>query len=252
MERSSIGRSLLLLSVAIGSSAATVHADGNVSAVVRGGQLILRGDNADNQIRVSTDGAPAGGVRLIPGLGTAINGVLVPFLDVPDVPRGIRAGFGGGEDTFFGREFAGFTGDMIVDMGGQNDSLSLDDLSADRCDFSFGAGHDNFGFTNLACAQVSIRGGGGDDRTSWIGGSVSGATSIGMGSGPDGLTLRGITFGGPVRVLMSGGDDSLRVAEGCTFQDTAYFSGGAGTANGFDDDGTNAFAIPPVIVHFQQ
>lgn len=250
MTRSSFGLIVLALSIAP-PLAAVGHADGNVSAVVRNGQLILRGDNADNQLRITTDGAPAGGVTLIPRIDTTINGEAVAFLDVPNIPRGVRAGFGAGEDTFGGSELESFPGDLIVDMGGENDTLAFTDLFAGTCDFNLGAGHDNFGFDTLVCDEVRIRAGGGQDHMIWQGGGVAGITTIGMGGGDDSLGLEGIGFGGPVRVTMGGDGDFLELQFENTFAGTAFFSGGGGS-NAFADDGTNQYATPPIVLHFQQ
>jgi hypothetical protein len=260
MTRSSIGRGLVLLVLCLVPPlssllplSAVAHADGNVSAVVRNGQLILRGDSQDNQIRITTDGAPAGGVTLIPAIHTTINRQEVAFLDVPNIPRGVRAGFGGGEDTFGGSELESFPGDLIVDMGGENDTLAFTDLFVDgRCDINMGAGHDNFGFDTMVCDEVRIRGGSGEDHMVWQLGGVSGRTDIGMSGGDDNVALEGIGFGGPVRVVMGGDDDFLEVELFNSFAGTAFFSGGASNVDGISDDGTNEYAIDPVVVHFEQ
>jgi hypothetical protein len=245
------GRSVLAIMLAVVPSLAC--ADGNVTAVVRNGQLILRGDNADNQLRITTDGAPAGGVTLIPRIDTTINGELVDFLDVPDIPRGIRAGFGGGEDTFGGSELEAFPGDLIVDMGGENDTFAITDLVAHRCDFSFGAGHDNIGFDSMTCDELRIRAGGGQDFINLAGGGVSGDTSISMNGGEDGLTIDGVGFGGRVRVTMSGGgEELLRIQNFCSFAGPVLFSGGSGNTDAFADDGTSNYTSPPTVVQFEQ
>jgi hypothetical protein len=245
------GRRILAIALAVVPSLAC--ADGNVTAVVRNGQLFLRGDNADNQIRITTDGAPAGGVTLLPRINTTINGQLVDFLDVPDIPRGIRAGFGGGEDTFGGSELETFPGDLIVDMGGENDTFAITDLVAQRCDFSFGAGHDNIGFDSMSCAELRIRAGGGQDRIHIIGGGVSGEASISMNGGEDSLVLDGTGFAGRLRVTMSSGNgDFLKVENFCSFTGPVYFSGGTGLDDGFADDGTNEYAAPPTVIQFEQ
>jgi hypothetical protein len=79
MSMSTLRRALALIVALLPAMAGSAHADGNVSAVVQNGLLILRGDNADNQVRMTTDGAPAGGVTLLPRINTTINGQLVAF-----------------------------------------------------------------------------------------------------------------------------------------------------------------------------
>jgi hypothetical protein len=115
-----------------------------------------------------------------------------------------------------------------------------------------GGGHDNFGFDTMVCDEVRIRGGSGQDSMIWQLGGVSGRTDIGMSGGDDHVTLEGIGFGGAVRVVMGGDSDFLEVELFNSFASTAFFAGSSGNTDAISDDGTNEYAVAPVVMHFEQ
>ena len=78
--------------VAIAAAAVVVcpelaAAAGNVEASVKGGNLVLTGDDASNELELDQDMLGAGELRVTPGVGTTLNGAAGPAV-FPGVAKG--------------------------------------------------------------------------------------------------------------------------------------------------------------------
>ncbi len=243
MRRGLIDHGVVLLALAL---APVAWGEGNVTAVAQDGVLLLKGDRECNELSIG--GAPAGGVTVFPEGDTTLNGGTGP-LDFPDIPGGVRADLGPGDDVVFGSELEDFPGDLTVDMGRGFDSVALLDLVAGKCDITLGPGDDLVGLELVSCASLTLEAAAGIDQVFVVRLGVNGETRIDMGSGHDFVGISESAFGGPVRMTFAGGDDVLALEFENTFGDTVELNGGTGI-NTLFDDGSNLFAIPPVVSRF--
>ena len=161
-----------------------VEGGGDVTASVRGGVLVVRGDRAGNDLTVTQ--GPSG-LQLDGGGVTTINGQQGP-VTFEGVTRGVRISLGGGDDRLV---IDGTTvpGDVRVDTGRGADRVLV---SADRID-----------------GDLWIRGASGAKTVELNSTAVGGRTDIHTGKAHDAITLADSTFTGIVKVKGHRGDDAV-------------------------------------------
>ncbi len=201
---------------------------GDVAAIVRGGDLILRGDSEDNSVEVRPN--EDGGLSVYGVDGTTVNGSADPVAVFEDtvVPDDIRALLGSGDDRVrfesmtvrddvkviagSGADSVGFYAVDVIGtlstIGGRgSDAFSLDESSVgDLLHVSMSKGQDTIGI---------------DAST------VSGHTCLFGGSGSDQIVFRDSTLEKPVLVATGSGQDRV-IFDTVDVQDDANFNLGSG------------------------
>jgi uncharacterized linocin/CFP29 family protein len=144
---------------------------GDVTAAVTNGFLVVRGDDAANELtieRVSGDR-----VRVTGAIGTTINGLTQPA--ILKVRKGYDIATGGGDDklTVIGLNAVGRY-EIRMELGAGNDTLVASNLMAQRIHSNGGSGNDS----------ITVR-----NSRSWRGSGVGG------GAGDDTIVLEKLRFG---------------------------------------------------------
>jgi hypothetical protein len=162
--------------------------DGNVSASVVGGSLILRGDHLDNGVVLDQRGLGAGEVRVISDATTTVNGE-------------------GGAAVVF----SGVTRDVRVRLLAGDDRLDVVGVAVPRdLDIGAGAGDDVVSLTGVTVRRdltVVARDGG--DVVAVVAAAVHGLTRVDTGDGGDTALLSRSTFRGGASLRTGAGDDLL-------------------------------------------
>ncbi|MFM8397628.1 MAG: hypothetical protein ACKOAH_07340, partial [Pirellula sp.] len=135
---------------------------GDVTAAVTNGFLVVRGDDAANELmieRISGDR-----VRITGATGTTINGLTQPA--ILRVRKGYDIATGGGDDklTVIGLNAVGRY-EIRMDLGAGNDVLVANNLLAQRLHAGGGAGNDSITLRNSRSRRGSGVGGGAGDDT---------------------------------------------------------------------------------------
>ena len=135
---------------------------GDVTAAVTNGFLVVRGDNAANELtieRISGDR-----VQVTGATGTTINGLTQPA--VLRVRKGYDIATGGGDDklTVIGLNAFGRY-EIRMDLGAGNDTLVANNLLAQRIHSGGGDGNDSITVRNSRSRRGSGVGGGAGDDT---------------------------------------------------------------------------------------
>ncbi|MCP4574148.1 MAG: hypothetical protein GY838_17440 [bacterium] len=170
---------------------------GNVVVTMADGDVLVRGDRADNAVIADQDGLPAGQIRIRGADGTTINGQAEVILD--DVLGAVTMRLRGGDDTV---TLDGVTlpGDLTV-LGGRGDNAVV------LTDVDIGG-------------DVTVRNGRGADTFELTGASrIGDDLTIDNRSGGATTTITGVSDGGAppaITPLEIGGDVSLRNRRGAT------------------------------------
>lgn len=135
---------------------------GDVTAAVTNGFLVVRGDDAANELtieRISGDS-----VRITGATGTTINGLTQPA--ILRVRKGYDIATGGGDDklTVIGLNAVGRY-EIRMDLGAGNDVLVASNLLAQRIHAGGGDGNDSITIRNSRSRRGSGVGGGAGDDT---------------------------------------------------------------------------------------
>ncbi|MFN9626739.1 MAG: beta strand repeat-containing protein, partial [Planctomycetota bacterium] len=135
---------------------------GDVTAAVTNGFLVVRGDDAANELtieRISGDS-----VRITGATGTTINGLTQPA--ILRVRKGYDIATGGGDDklTVIGLNAVGRY-EIRMDLGAGNDVLVASNLLAQRIHAGGGDGNDSITLRNSRSRRGSGVGGGAGDDT---------------------------------------------------------------------------------------
>ncbi|MFM7973719.1 MAG: Ig-like domain-containing protein, partial [Pirellula sp.] len=135
---------------------------GDVTAAVTNGFLVVRGDDAANELtieRISGDR-----VRITGATGTTINGLTQPA--ILRVRKGYDIATGGGDDklTVIGLNAVGRY-EIRMDLGAGNDVLVANNLLAQRLHAGGGAGNDSITLRKSRSRRGSGVGGGAGDDT---------------------------------------------------------------------------------------
>jgi hypothetical protein len=190
-----------------------VPSPSQVTAFVRGGVLVVRGDSRANSLRIDQD-AETGGLVLVGLDGTTINGEeTVAFAGVT---QGVRVKLGDGRDelTFAQSPDAptppALAGDVTVNLGRGRDFFDLSGLVLE--------------------GNLSVQGSGDAKTVRVLNASVLGTTSILCGAGVDSVELAASTFGGRVLLRTGVGDDIIKtgMSAGATFASGLLVRDGSG------------------------
>jgi hypothetical protein len=185
-----------------------------VTASVRNGVLVIRGDNRPNALRIDRD-AETGGLVLLGLDGTTINGG-DEALVFTGVTQGVRVRLGGGRDalTFAASPDAptppAYAGDVAVDLGRGRDFFDVRDFRLE--------------------GDLRVKGSGDAKTIRVLNSSVLGTTTILCAAAVDSVELSGSTFGGRVLLRTGAGDDIIRtgVDAGATFASGLLVRDGSG------------------------
>jgi hypothetical protein len=200
LNKGTVLRLVVSLTVGLGLSlawASCAQADGNVQVSIVGGNMVIRGDDHDNNITVTEVGV-AGRAR------TTINGVPDLFF-VGGPINAIDIKMNGGND-FVRLDVLGttlnspFTGDLKIDSGKGNDIIELLQVqvsaktgiaTGDGNDIVFIDGvHQNFPDEFIKSdfkGDFKVATGAGEDRVEFNGARFEGAVAVNLGSGNDAL-----------------------------------------------------------------
>ena len=166
---------------------------GDVTAVIDSGYLVLRGDDAANDVKVER--VSGNQVRISGQNNTKING-----LDQPALLR-VRKGFDlqmkGGDDklSVIGLNAVGRY-EIRMDLGAGNDTLSASSLIAQRIHVLGGAGNDTISVTNSRSRRGSgVGGDAGDDSITLSNLRFGNGSCIDGGTGKNTLTETNTRYG---------------------------------------------------------
>ncbi|MFN5273993.1 MAG: beta strand repeat-containing protein [Planctomycetota bacterium] len=135
---------------------------GDVTAAVTNGFLVVRGDNAANELTIERINGDK--VRVTGATGTTINGLTQPA--ILRVRKGYDIATGGGDDklTVIGLNAVGRY-EIRMDLGAGNDVLVASNLLAQRIHAGGGDGNDSITVRNSRSRRGSGVGGGAGDDT---------------------------------------------------------------------------------------
>ena len=168
---------------------------GNVTAAVVGGELRIRGDNADNQILIQDDAVNF----IVTGVGTMINSGPGPAL----IPR------------------ASVTGDIDIEMrrGADSVDIALNEAPAHNVEVDTAQGNDFVFVHNGSINKLEIETGDDNDGVRIASVSILGKTEVETGKGNDDVQADNVTFTGDVEVETGDGDDNVLFRSGETSGD---------------------------------
>lgn len=183
-------------------------AAGNVEVEVKGGNLVITGDDADNKVLITSPG----GYQVAPDDGTTnVNGSPVPKT-FPDATKGVLAKLGDGNDTVRALN-ATIAGNLSIDGGDGTDGITLSgSLVEGNVQFKAGNGPAN---TMLEAGSVvegnlSVKAGDGVDFVYTEGGSgVMGKASFKFGNGANALDLNASLFEKGLKIAAKEGSDFI-------------------------------------------
>jgi len=192
---------------------------GNLSVVLNGGTLVIRGDDLSNGVEV-TQGAEAGQF-VVTGLNV------------------------GGATTVNGQAavtVAGVTGDVIIDLRGGDDQVVVGDGVAVPRDLRVrtGLGNDTVTLADVTVGEdLTVETGLGNDTVSVADVMVGGDSRVETGGGNDTVQITDSLFSRELRVILGDGDDALSLGDSMVGGDFRV-EGGAGVDE-FTDLGGNVF-----------
>ena len=201
---------------------------GNVNVIVGGGTIDIRGDDADNEVRIQfvPEGLHIGGPN-----GTTINGngvqMLIPNADVGNAD-GIDVNLRGGNDLFV----AEFNDDVIDDVevrtGDGNDKVRAIGGAYDSLRIISGSGDDHIRTERLSVAKnLVLDGGNGDNLIEVNGVTVGGTLRAKSTTGKDTIDVRNANVSGLAILESKAGDDTVHVGDS-TFDEDLRILPGAG------------------------
>jgi hypothetical protein len=238
----------LLISAAI---PATLRAEGNVTAVVTNGGLVIRGDAASNGLSLVL-GDTAGTIAVGGFDGTTtVNGSLDGII-VSGVTGDVDITLRGGDDqlNLIDLAFVPIPGSLLIDTGPGDDAISVDDSSpGEDVVANTGPGNDSFTM-NSGARNLLVHTADGDDFLNLDGVTVGDRATLRSGGGDDEVVINFSTIGGDTTVETSGGTDSLTILDS-TFEGSTELNGGGGNSDRFTDEGLNEFNGSLTIANFE-
>lgn len=207
---------------------------GRVSAKVRGGDLVIRGDGKDNGVSVERAGSrTAYVVRGVDAGGrpTTVNGER--RVTLRGVRGDVRVNLRGGDDSvrIGGDRAITVRGRLDLRGGGGNDRLTVSGAVAvdGRAKVLGGSGNDSVSFFGTAFGDsVRVSAGGGNDSVFFSGAAVERGVRAVLGRGNDSLTVSGSTLNfGLVADGRAGGRNAVTVLNGLVGPVVAFGGGGA-------------------------
>ena len=182
---------------------------GQVTAVVRGNDLIIQGDESANQVEIAFD---RGNVAVLPKNGTRINGrrgQFVAFENTDTVPGNILVSMRAGDDTvILSRELVvakdvRVNGQEGADTLGLNDVIVRDDLV-----FYGGAGDDRVSIENTRVVDdTNLKLSNGDDLVRIVASQLRDNLTLRANRDADSVVMDDVVVRGNAYVRTSIGDD---------------------------------------------
>lgn len=216
---------------------------GNVLASVDHGDLVVRGDGADNAIQITQESP---GIYKVTGLdGTTVNGVAA-FTNTTEVTDDfdIRMHKGADHVLIQGTSAITVPDDLRVRTGRGNDGVSLKDVTVnDDTQIRLRADDDSLNIVDSTFKDhFKLRAATGLDKIAVEGSQFDDDADLRTGAGDDIVVLCDSTFNREAEAHLRDGADTLYVG-GSTFHDKTELFGGDGTdllkvlsGNTFDSD----------------
>jgi hypothetical protein len=181
--------------------------DGNVSAVVADGELVLEGDAANNSIEII---ATAAGVTVRGLNGTTINGAagdFVAFAGTGTIPGDVRIDLGSGDDVVLVAGGLEINGDIRVKAGQGDDRVGLDDVQINGDLIVNGRAGDDGLYLNEVTVSGNTRfeGQHGDSTLSVHDSTLFGHLVVRGRRGDDAAHLDGASIGGNLKLALREG-----------------------------------------------
>jgi hypothetical protein len=185
---------------------------GNVTAALSHGSIVIKGDNFDNSITVTSGGLNRITVtgNTVNGLMTSVNGTPNGSVTIPDVTKGMKIKMGLGNDVVTVNSVT-INGKSYIKGGAGLDTITVN--------------------TSTFNSKFDVAGGAGADHITLMGTSVAGRSIVTGGANPDHVTLTSSNFG-RLAVGLGLGDDNLSISNTSVTTETAL-NGGRGI-NTFD------------------
>lgn len=247
---------------------------GDVSVFLHNDTLVIRGDNANNQIQINAN--DAGDVTVSGVDGTTINRQSGPFtIDTANgqLPGGISANLGRGSDQVFieditvngravifggaGDDSVGLfqtsvTDDVFVQTFSGDDSISLDEVQVgDRLTIHALRGDDVIGLDEVDVAGFTlITSGQGNDDLGLRNATHRKSAFISTGLGEDFVGADQLTVNGNTGLLTGFGSDDVYLNDS-QFNGRTYAFGGFGSNDNLEVDGTTEFSRNPRVRNFE-
>jgi hypothetical protein len=257
VDDQSVSRCFLRASLAVGigllisaATPATLRAEGNVTAVVTNGDLVIRGDAASNALSV-VEGDTVGTIAVGGFDGTTtVNGSLNAVM-VSGVTGDVQIMLRGGDDqlALVDLAFVPIPGSLRIDTGPGDDAIDVDDSSVgEDVEANTGSGNDSFRISGARDLLVNTADG--NDFVWLDGATVEGRATVRSGGGDDEVLVQFSTIGGETTVETRGGTDSLNILDS-TFESSTTRHGGGGIDDRLTDEGLNEFNGPLTIAEFE-
>jgi hypothetical protein len=189
---------------------------GNVAAVVSGGNLVVTGDNADNQIyiaRYHENGAAVANTYLVGGFDgtTTVNGSSSPAI-VRGVRSDMKISLKAGSDTtvLLGDTPSDmFTAprNVVVSNDNGNDLLFAYCARANSLQYTGGNGNDRVTIINSTLGSLAFKAGNGENALGITGTSIKGDAVVQTGTAKDMVGLYSLSVGGKLQIATSSGND---------------------------------------------
>jgi hypothetical protein len=203
----------------------------NVTAVVVGGSLIIRGDVTGHAIAItaSSDASKQYDIIGFDNATTVNNKPIIGGLSTASV-SGVTAGVvinlpGGNNTVLIGQEGTFWTspitapvaipGRLAITTGSGADQIGLDSVTVGKgIAISTGAGDDRIGTNDVTVTtgQTVLTTGAGNDKVAMLGFAGAGA-NIATGADNDSVFIRDMVLTGQLAVSLSSGDDLLLISD---------------------------------------
>ena len=179
---------------------------GNVTAAFSHGDLVLRGDDADNSVAILNDG---GNLVVRGSSGTTINGSSADFVAIVGATH--------------------IHDDLRIDLRGGNDTLSLQNVQVgDDVRLRSGSGNDNIAMADSQIGDdLRVDTSDGNDTVLVQNLNVGDDTHISTGSGSDQVRVSSTSVDDDLRIRSASGDDAI-IVSACDVGDDHTIRSGSG------------------------
>jgi len=196
---------------------------GTVDVVVKGDNMIISGDSADNNITVTV---VAGDIAVVGSGGTTVNGGTTTNLPAADLNK-LTIKMKDGNDVALVLGGVNPQGSVRMIGAAGNDTLIFTGDAGDKLQIIGGTGDDYMGIGEATVAgKFTLKGGANDDTLSISTGSYNGKVIAIGGGGNDTANVINATFTSDVKANMGHGADTINLRAGVSFTDGRFNFGG--------------------------
>ena len=224
-----------------------VPGEGNVTAVISRGNIVLTGDAAGNSVVIYTNSD--GWVTVAVVGQTTIQGSATPWVleGWTSVTADLVVNMNGGDDIVILRDVH-VGADVLVDSHAGNDVLLTTSATiAGNLEFKSASGSNSLGMSSTTVGgNLKYTGGTGFDALYTNGLMVAGRTAITGNKGAELFAVENSSFLGTVTVNLGDGSDQLAVLAGNSFSDRVTVDGGS-NVDYVQTDSSTTFARTPTI-----